>query len=677
MIVTDMSRKDKKTRIKKRIEFLRSELNKHNYLYYIKDAPIISDQEFDEMQRELIQLEEENPEFAAADSPSMKVGGAVAEGFTSCKHIVPMMSIDNITSEGDALAFSSRVRKLLSYTDKDALQFIGQPKFDGVSASLVYEKGILVRAATRGDGQTGEDVTGNVKTIGSVPLRLRNEIDPPPLIEIRGEVIYPLKSFKKLNEQMVKAGEPPFANPRNAASGSLRQLDPKVTARRPLDFYAWGTGHIDDRRFKTETEIMKQIEQWGFKVEDKLEKCKDIGEAVFYHRRMESIRDELVYEADGVVIKVDEKDVQKLLGSTSKSPRWCIAFKFKSRQATTVIEDITVQVGRVGLLTPVAELRPVSIGGITIKRASLHTENTIISKDIRIGDTVVVQRGGDVIPDIVKPVLEKRTGKEKPFVMPERCPACSTPAKQENEYFYCPNDLLCKAQLKGRIQHLASKDSFDIKGLGEKKVEQLIEKGLLNDLSDIFYLKVEDLEGLEGFAEKSSKKLIDEIEKSRNISFERFITALSIKDVGKETAQILAQNFQSLDDLKNAQEEQLKNIYDIGDKMAESIKSFFQSEKNTEVVRRILDSEVKIDYSRRKYEDRLQGLTFVITGTLKSYSRSEIKTLIENNGGKVASAVSSKTDYVIYGENPGSKLDKANDLGIKTLSEEDFIKLMK
>jgi len=670
MMIENMSLED----IKKKIESLRIELDNHNYLYYVKNNPVISDQEFDEMLRELIELENAYPEFNVADSPSKKIGGTVAEGFKPYEHTAPMMSMDNITNKAEAFDFNGRIQRLLSSTDD--IQFIGQPKFDGVSASLVYERGILVRAATRGDGKTGEDVTNNIKTIGSVPLRLRNEIHPPQLIEIRGEVIFPIESFGKLNKRLAEAGELLFANPRNAASGTLRQLDSGVTAKRPLDFYAWGIGYVDGRNFKKETEVMKQIEQWGFKVDSRIETCRDITEAISYHNTMESIRDKVGYEADGVVIKVNEIKLQKLLGYTAKYPRWCIAFKFKPRQATTVVKDITVQVGRIGLLTPVAELEPVNIGGITIRRASLHTENIIKSKDIRIGDTVVIQRAGDVIPDVVKPVLEKRTGDEKPFVMPKRCPACSTFVEQENAYFYCTN-LSCRAQIKGRICHLASKDSFNIEGLGEKIVDQLIEEGLLNDLSDVFYLKMENLNGLEGFAEKSSENLIDEIQKRKKISFERFINALSIKHVGQRSAQLLAHNFNNLDELMNASYEQLTEVNGTGDKMAESIISFFQNKKNIKVMRKILDSKVEIYNVRKRYESRFQGLVFVITGTLANYSRNEIKALIEENGGKVAAAVSGRTDYVLYGKNPGSKLDNANKFGIKTINEEKFKNLMK
>ncbi len=671
MMIRNVSLED----VRKKIESLRVELDNHNYLYYVKNSPVISDQEFDEMLEELIELENAYPEFIVDDSPSKKVGGTVAEGFDPHEHIVPMMSIDNITNDAEAFDFNGRTQRFLNSTDD--IQFIAQPKFDGVSASLVYEEGKLVSAATRGDGKTGEDVTGNIKTIGSVPLRFRNEPDPPRLIEIRGEVIFPIRSFNKLNRRLAQAGEPLFANPRNAASGTLRQLDSSVTAKRPLDFYAWGIGHVDGREFKTETEVMDQIKRWGLKVDSGIKTCKDIKKAISYHHGMEKRRDKLGYEADGVVIKVDEIKLKELLGYTAKYPRWCIAFKFKSRQATTVIEDITVQVGRIGLLTPVAELKPVSIGGITVKRASLHTDNIIRSKDIRIGDTVVIQRAGDVIPDVVKPVLEKRTGDEKPFVMPEKCPVCSTPVEQENAYLYCTN-LSCRAQIKGRICHLASKGSFDIEGLGEKIVDQLIEKGLLNDLSDIFYLKTESLDGLEGFAERSSENLINEISKSKKISFERFINALSIKHVGSSSAHLLAQVFNDLDELISAAYEQLTEIHGIGDKMAESIIGFFQNKKNIEVIKKILDSKVEVHNDHKRHENnRFQGITFVVTGTLADYGRNEIKALIKENGGKVVAAVSGKTDYVLYGKDPGSKLDKANDLGIKTINEEDFKNLMK
>ncbi len=662
-------------KIRERILYLVSELNEHNYHYYVENNPLISDQEFDKLLQELIDLENKYPEFAIPDSPSKKIGGIVADGFTPYEHISPMMSMDNIMNENEAADFDGRIKRSLESSDD--IQFVGQPKFDGVSASITYKKGILAHAATRGDGKTGEEITNNIKTIGSIPLKLRNDLEPPQLIEIRGEVIYPIKSFNNLNKQLAKDGEPLFANPRNAASGALRQFDSGVTAKRPLDFYAWGTGHVTGRMFKKETEVVKRLEKWGFKVENKIETCRNIGEAISYHHRMEENRENFGYEVDGVVIKVDDIKLQGILGSTAKHPRWCVAFKFKPRQAVTVINGITVQVGRVGLLTPVAELEPVNIGGITVKRASLHTENIIKYKDIRVGDKVVVQRSGDVIPDVVKPIVEKRTGKEKIFTMPRHCPVCNSAIERENVYIYCSN-VSCSAQLKGKIQHLVSKSSFDIEGLGEKVVAQLVEKNLLTDLGSVFYLQKEDLTDLEGFADKSSGKLIENIRKSKNVNFERFINSLSIKHIGWSAAQLLAQNFSGWEELKNASYKQLTALRGIGHEMAESIINFFKNEKNIQIINKILESGVCIDNDRKNIiGNSLQSLTFVITGTLENHSRDAVKILIEKNGGKVVSSISGKTDYVLYGENPGSKLDRANRLGIKTINQEELNELLK
>ncbi|MGI9534178.1 MAG: NAD-dependent DNA ligase LigA [Thermodesulfobacteriota bacterium] len=665
----DISIKD----AKKKIEAISSELNKHNYLYYVENNPVISDYEFDKLLRELIALEDKYPELVATDSPSKRVGGTVAEGFTPYNHIVPMMSIDNVMNEEEAIDFDNRIKRFLDRSDD--ILFLGQPKYDGVSASLTYEKGLLTHAATRGNGKTGEEITNNIKTIRSIPLKFRNSSDLPELIEIRGEVIYPIESFNNLNRELAEAGEPLFANPRNAASGALRQLDSGITAKRPLDFYAWGIGHVSDYKFEKETEIINQIKKWGFKIETRIEECSNIGDAVSYHHRMEKLRESLGYEVDGVVIKVNDINLQNSLGTTAKYPRWSIAFKFKPRQATTVINDITVQVGRIGLLTPVAELEPVNISGITIKRASLHTEDIIKSKGVKIGDKVVVQRAGDVIPEVVKPILELRTGTEKAFKMPRKCPVCNTPVEKENAYYYCPN-ISCRAQIKGRIQHMASRNSLDIGGLGEKIVDQLIDEGLFHDLSDVFYLKKEDVIDLERFAEKSASGLIEEIEKSKNVSFDRFLNALSIKHIGQRSAQILAQNINDINELQTATYEQLVDIHSIGPEMAESITNFFSNDRNLEILNKILKSGVTIYNNREVYGDKLRDLTFVITGTLEKYSRDEAKALIEKEGGKVTTSVSKNTDYVVYGDNPGSKLDKANNLGIKTIKEKEFATLL-
>ena len=662
-----------KSQAAKRIDTLSKELERHNYLYYIKNSPEISDYEFDTMLKELQKIEALYPELVKPESPTQRVGGAVAEGFNSVPHRVPMMSIDNISDEQGAYDFDGRVKRILEL-EKD-IEYIAEPKFDGVSASLTYDNGLLTQGATRGNGTVGEDVTANLKTINTIPLRL-NGNNIPELIEIRGEVLYPIEAFKALNKELSEEGEPVFANPRNAASGAIRQLDSRITANRPLDFYAWGVGDVIGFKINFEWEIVEALRSWGFKVEDHIMKCANIDEGISYQKEMEPVRDNLPYEADGIVLKVNRKDYQRELGATAKHPRWNVAYKFKPRQATTKINDITVQVGRIGLLTPVAELESVKISGITIKRASLHTDDIIKDRDIRIGDTVLIQRAGDVIPEVVMPITDKRTGNEKEFTMPETCPSCKTPVEKEGSYYYCPN-LSCPAQLKGRIKHLASRRAFDIEGLGEKIVEQLMEVGLVKNLADVFYLTKEDLLPLERFAEKSAANLEDEIEKSKQVSFERFINALSIRHVGERTAQILAENFSSVEELMAVTQQSLLDIHTVGDEIAKSIVHFFEQEANKELISKMLASGIEIRHKEKtQISNNFTGKSFVFTGALQHMTRDEAQILVQSHGGRATSSVTKKTSYVVVGNNPGSKHDKAISLGVEVLTEEEFLKLI-
>jgi DNA ligase (NAD+) len=659
----------------RRIEELSKQLERHNYLYYVKNSPEISDSEFDALLKELQELESQFPELVKPDSPTQRVGGTVAEGFKSLTHAVPMMSIDNISDIQGAYDFDKRVKKLLELDD-ELIDYVAEPKFDGVSASLTYEKGLFTRGATRGNGSVGEDVTGNLKTIKTIPLRLNGDEGVPDFIEIRGEVLYPLKSFKSLNNELADQGEPLFANPRNAAAGAIRQLDSSITAKRPLDFYSWGIGAVIGYHINSEWDAVESLRAWGFKVEDRIMRCSGIEEAVSYYKEIESIRDSLPYEADGIVIKVNRKDYQKELGATAKHPRWNIAYKFKPRQATTRINDVTVQVGRVGLLTPVAELEPVKISGITIKRASLHTMDIINERDIRIGDTVLVQRAGDVIPEIVMPIKEKRTGEEKKIVIPDKCPSCGTPVEKEGSYYYCPN-LSCPAQLKGRITHLASRRGFDIEGLGEKIVEQLMSEGLVKDMGDIFYLSKESLLPLERFAEKSAENLEKEIENSKSVPFERFINSLSIRHVGERTAQILAQNYPDIKSLMTATQQELTSIHTIGREIAESVLHFLEADENKKLIEKMLSAGVRITYPEStQVSDGLNGQTFVFTGGLESLTRDEAAQLVENHGGRAGTSVTKKTSYLVAGKDPGSKYEKAQSLGIEILTEDEFRKLI-
>ncbi|GJM16734.1 MAG: DNA ligase [Thermodesulfobacteriota bacterium] len=672
--MTSENKNISKSQASKRVDELSRELEHHNHLYYIQNSPEISDFEFDTLLNELKSIEAIYPELIKPNSPTQRVGGTVAEGFNSVPHRVRMMSIDNISDEEGAYDFDNRVKRVLEI-DSD-IEYVAEPKFDGVSASLTYEKGLLTQGATRGNGLMGEDVTANLKTINTIPLKLKGIKNIPDLIEIRGEVLYPIKAFKALNKELSDQGEPVFANPRNAASGAIRQLDSSITAQRPLDFYAWGVGEVIGFEINFEEEIVQALRSWGFKVEDHIMKCENIDQAISYQKEMEPVRDNLPYEADGIVLKVNRKDYQRELGATAKHPRWNIAYKFKPRQATTKINDITVQVGRIGLLTPVAELEPVKISGITIKRASLHTDDIIKDRDIRIGDTVLIQRAGDVIPEVVMPITDKRIGKEREFKMPENCPSCHTLVEREGSYYYCPN-LSCPAQLKGRIKHLASRKAFDIEGLGEKIVEQLMDVGLIKDLADLFYLKKEDLLPLERFAEKSAANLEEEIEKSKEVTFDRFINALSIRHVGERMAQILSENFSSIEELMSQSEENLVNIHTVGEEIAKSTVHFFEQEANRELISKMLASGIKIQHNEKtEISDKFVGQSFVFTGALQTMTRDEAQKLAQSHGGRATSSVTKKTSYLVVGKDPGSKYDKAISLEVEVLSEEEFLNLV-
>ena len=673
------------------ISRLREEISRHDHLYYAENNPEIPDADYDKLMRRLMELERAH-DLAVPDSPSQRVAGEVSEQFSPFAHIIPMMSIDNAINEDETREFDKRIKRFLE--TEDEIEYVLQPKFDGVSASLTYVEGKLLHGATRGDGKTGEEITANVKTIRSVPLALSGRGRKPKLVEIRGEVVFPRSLFAKLNEELKKLNEELekenetlleekkkpkplkmlFKNPRNAASGSLRQLDSSVTARRPLYFYAWGIGGCDGVDFRDELEIHKALRKWGFSAEETKD-CRGIDEAIEYGRALEQKRDSLDYETDGAVVKVRSRELQERLRTTAKHPRWSVAIKFSPKQITTKVRGITVQVGRTGHLTPVAELEPVEISGVEIKRASLHTEDTVREKDVRVGDTVVVQRAGDVIPEVVEVVPSRERGKE-PFSMPQNCPICNTHVEREGSFHLCPN-ISCPAQIKGRISLFASRNAFDIEGLGEKKVEQLINEGILRNIADIFTLRKEQLLGLEGFAEKSAGKLVEHIEKSRNISFERFINSLSIKHVGTRTAQVLAREFRTPENLMGATGEDLIRVDGVGGELAQSILKFFEDPERKKVVEALLH-QVRIEREPEPSgeNEKISGKTFVLTGTL-SIPREQIKQKIENLGGKVVNSVSGKTDFLISGADPGTtKVKKAGELGTDIINEEQLKKLI-
>jgi DNA ligase (NAD+) len=659
-----------------RVQELREQINYHNYRYYVLDDPVISDVEFDLLLQELIRLEEEYPDLVTPDSPSQRVGAAPLEKFETVRHRVPMLSLENAFSETGAREFDERLKRFLRTGEE--FHYMVEPKMDGCAVELVYEDGRLTVGSTRGDGFRGENVTQNLKTIHTIPLQLlRGEEPLPRLLEVRGEVYMDLPDFKKLNELRLAQGEAAFANPRNAAAGSLRQLDPNITAARPLKIYVYGVGEVGGRGFGSHWEVLQTLKTWGFRINPLIERTQGIETAIAYHHRLEHERHGLAYEIDGMVVKVDSLALQERLGTKARSPRWALAYKFAATQATTRVKEIVVNVGRTGAVTPMAVMEPVEVGGVTVSRATLHNEDEVARKDVRAGDLVLVQRAGDVIPEVVKVITEERPAGTVPFKMPEKCPVCDTPlVRPEGEKVTrCPNPD-CLGALKRGIFHFASKTAMDIDGLGEKIIHQLVDTGLLKDVSDLYGLTVEDLTPLERFAEKSARNIVGAIQGSKLVGLGRFIYALGIRYVGEATAHLLAQHFQSLEALMQAGEEELLQVEGVGPQVAGSIREFFQNARNRELVAKLLAAGIKIQKPEAAAVTPLSGKTFVFTGAL-SISREEAKTLVAARGGKVSSSVSAKTDYVVAGEDPGSKYARARELGVTILDEGAFLELFK
>jgi DNA ligase (NAD+) len=655
-------------------ESLRQSLHRHNHRYYVLDDPEISDAEYDRMMQELVALETAYPELASPDSPSARVGAGPSDKFETAEHSLPMLSLDNGFDDSDIFDFDRRIKKNLD-TDADIL-YTAEPKMDGLAVELVYEKGRLTTASTRGDGIRGEVITANAKTIRTVPLVLREnkEVKIPAYLEVRGEVFMGLECFRRLNAEKLKAGVAPFANPRNAAAGSLRQLDPAVTAKRPLEIFCYGIGRSDissDSHWET-LEILKKL---GFRINPLIRARIGIDSCLEYYRELGNCRQSLPYDIDGVVIKIDKYSWQQELGATTRSPRWAIAYKFEAIRSSTRILSIDVQVGRTGALTPVAIMEPVTVGGVTVSRATLHNEDEIRRKGIRIGDTVLIQRAGDVIPEVVKVIVSARTGQESVFNMPSNCPACAAAIyRDKDEAVLRCNNSNCPAQIKARIRHFASKAAFDIDGLGEKLADQLVEKGLIASYSDIFRLNNVQVQSLERMGAKSAGNLIAAIEKSKKISFSRFIYALGIRHVGENIADILAGRFESIAQLSDAPIELLETIEGIGPEIAESIRHFFEQDENRKTVQLILESGVEIiAKAKQTYASPIQGKVFVLTGTLEGMTRNEAKQIIEDAGGKVSSSVSRNTDYLIAGDDPGSKLERAESLGVQIIDKAEFL----
>lgn len=665
-----------KSQISKRIQELVSQIQHHDYQYYVLDSPEISDAEYDTLFRELQSLEKQHPELQLPDSPTLRVSGKALDEFKKIKHRVPMLSLANALSENEFKDFDERVKRVLE-VDDEPLEFCTELKFDGLSVNLTYQHGFLVSAATRGDGETGEDITQNIRTIRSVPLRL-NCKNPPELIEVRGEAVLPIQDFEKLNDDQAKKGLKLFANPRNAAAGSLRQLDPNITASRPLTVFCYGFGQIEGHRFQSISEYQDTLKSWGFQVGSYRKVCHGVKEVLQFYREIESKRDTLPYEIDGIVVKLNRVIEIDRAGFISRSPRGMVAFKYPPRQETTTIEDIIVQVGRTGALTPVALVSPVRLGGAIVRRATLHNQDEIDRKDIRIHDRVLIQRAGDVIPEVVKVIETVRTGREKKFHLPSHCPVCGSPVERKaGEAVIRCVSRNCIAQLKERLRHLAMIDALNIDGLGEKIIEQLVDEGLVKNYADVFTLTQTQLMELEGFKEKSSSNLITAIQSARHPELYRLIFGLGIRHVGERTAKILANYFRDLDLLMKASEDELQEVHEIGPEVAKSVHHYFKDPQHKHDLHELLKHlEIQAPAKRNQNSTSLAGKTFVLTGTLPHLSRTDATRMIEEVGAKVSSSVSKKTNFVVAGSEAGSKLDKAQELGIPVIDEAELIKLL-
>ncbi|HEY9323142.1 MAG TPA: NAD-dependent DNA ligase LigA [Candidatus Methylopumilus sp.] len=666
-----------KENIKKKIQELIEKINLFDYQYYVLDNPSVSDFEYDKIFRLLVDLENEYPELIQPDSPTQRVGGEALEAFETVIHRQAMLSLNNAFEEDELIAFDKRIKDAIGV---DEIEYAVEPKFDGLAITLTYDNGIFIQGATRGDGYTGENVTHNLKTIRSIPTKL-NHPNPPKLLEVRGEILMLKKDFELLNQTQESLGEKKFANPRNAAAGSLRQLDPRITAKRPLTFFSYGLGVCEPNlNLKTHIETIQLLKQFNLPISDLSASVKGVQGLKSFYEKVLKLRDSLAYDIDGVVYKVNSFNYQNELGFVSRAPRWAIAHKFPAEEALTEILDINVQVGRTGAITPVARLKPVFVGGVTVTNATLHNEDEMIRKDVHIGDIVSVRRAGDVIPEIVRVLIDKRPKAIKKFKMPTICPECGSPLTRidDEAVIRCSGGLICPAQQKQSIIHFASRKAMDIEGLGDKSIEQLVTVGLIHELPDIYKLELEQLINLDRMAEKSAQNLLDAIEKSKNTTLPRFIYALGIRNVGESTAKDLASFYGDLDEIMKQTEDNLQLVPDIGPTVAKSISDFFKQNKNRELIQSL--RKLGINWPKHDIKKSISGIfagkTFVLTGTLPSMSREEAKSIIEMNGGKVAGSVSKKTDYVVAGSDAGSKLTTAQELGIKVISQDELLELM-
>jgi len=660
-----------KDRAKARMRELVDAIAHHDIKYHVEDSPEISDYEYDMLAKELAELEGRFPDLVLPDSPTQRVSGKPLEEFPQVEHRVAMLSLDNSYSPEELREIHSRIVKWLP---GEKVEYVVEPKIDGLGVAVLYEDRAFVRGATRGDGRVGEDVTSNLRTIRSIPLRLRPEGGLRG-VEVRGEVYMTVEGLKKLNRQREEKGEPPFANPRNAAAGSVRQLDPKATATRPLDAFFYTLSHSESKMPKTHSECLEAMKASGLRVSPHLRVFSSIDDVLDHVSSWESKREGLDFEIDGMVVKVNSLEQQRRLGSTAKSPRWAIAYKFPPKQMTTTLKDIMIQVGRTGALTPVAVLEPVSIGGVTVSRATLHNEDEVRRKDLMIGDVVLIERAGEVIPQVVKPVKERRTGRERPFKMPISCPACGSRAvREEGEVVRRCVNASCPAQVKERLRHFCGRDAMDVEGVGPALIEQLVEKGLVQTISGLYRLDKADLLGLEGIAEKSSENILSAIRGSVEREFPRVLFSLGIRHVGRTTANDLAEAFGSMARLASASKDDLSRVEGVGDVVAGAVRDFFDDPANRRLVKELESAGLKMEAGGRR-KGPLEGKVFLFTGELSSMARSEAESLVESLGGRVSSSVTKSTDYVVVGEAPGSKLEKARKMGKEVLDEKAFLKL--
>lgn len=662
-------------KIGERIQNLKDTINYHNHRYYVEDLPEIDDIEYDKLYRELEELESQRPDLITPDSPTQRVGGEPLDGFEKVEHKIHMQSLSDVFNEGEIYAFDRRVREVVG----NDVEYVVEKKIDGLSVSLIYENGMFLRGATRGDGFTGEDVTSNLRTIKSIPFALKHKL---PLLEVRGEVFIPKKDFAKINEQQEKEGLAIFANPRNAAAGSLRQLDPKIASLRKLDIFIFNIQDMSGKGFETHSESLEFLKKTGLKVSPGYKVCKNVEEVMNEVNRIAEERGKMPFEIDGAVIKVNSLEQRKLLGSTSRAPKWAVAYKYPAEIKETVLKSIWVNVGRTGVLTPNAVLEPVQIAGTTVSKATLHNMDYIKERDIRIGDSVKIRKAGDIIPEIIESIPEKRNGKEQPFVMPKKCPECGADVvREEGEVAHRCTGIECPAQLYRSIIHFASRDAMNIDGLGPAIIETLLKEGFIKGIADLYYLKnsKDKLLKLDRMGEKSVENLLNSIEKTKNNNIDRLINGFGIKHIGLRAAQLLSENFESIDEIKNASVEDFIKIAEVGEKMADSLSVFFKQSQTDDTINKLKNAGVNLKSKNKGNLNDLkfEGLTFVLTGTLENLKRNEAGEIIRSFGGKVSGSVSKKTDYVLAGKEAGSKLEKAKKLGVKIIDKNEFEQMIK